>query len=119
MRDIKFRCWNAHSGIMHCWKELVKLNKIHLLSEQKDSYSIMQYTGLKDFKGVEIYEGDIIQESTGSNMPPLLVIFNNGSFKMTIELNGVAKYYPISKQLVSLDELVVIGNKYENPELLK
>jgi len=60
MREIKFRCWNAHSKVMHDWGELVGKNKIHLLANQKTSYPVMQFTGMLDKHGMPIFEGDII-----------------------------------------------------------
>ena len=60
MREIKFRIWNMVGQCMHDWRELVEKNKIHLLADQQSGYPVMQYTGIKDEFGVEIYEGDLV-----------------------------------------------------------
>ena len=80
----------------------------------------MWETGLKDKNGKEIYEGDII--STDLERPFNIVVFRNGAFMFQCHDNG-KDYYDY---MFSVDEEFdywkfgeVIGNIYENPELLK
>ena len=88
-------------------------NKLH------PDNTLMQYTGLKDKNGVEIYEGDILSLircldkhfiCMCNKLPDKdftdVVIFENGEFTCN-ELGNIPDYYEI------------IGNIYENPELLK
>ena len=111
MREIKFRCWNTHSGVMHDWCELVDKNKIHLLASQKAAYPIMQFTGLKDCNGTEIYEGDV-------------VLFSDGEFSFSGEVEFSEYGYVISindrdkESLFEFNtpELKIIGNIHQNPE---
>lgn len=89
--------------------------------ETLDKFILMQSTGLKDKNGVEIYEGDVINcrnsfrnPMTGSGSLSInrdfKIIFENGEFK--------AKGFDIRlKNILSYSE--VIGNIYENPELLE
>lgn len=104
-REIKFRvlCERSNTmffiGLGHTYKDL---------SDTK----IMQFTGLLDKNGAEIYEGDIIRhDEANMNMQ---VVFENGCFNWADE-NG--KSY--NALHVGVGSWTVIGNIYENPELLE
>lgn len=63
MREIKFRAWDTDNKKMVLWGELLSKNLQNILSMPKYcGYELMQYTGIKDKNGKEIYEGDIVQQ---------------------------------------------------------
>ncbi len=109
MREIKFRVWNKATQTMHFpdWNELAERA---VLPEM----FLQQFTGLTDRKGKEIYEGDIVKSEQWT--PEIYrVWFSRGGFCFSndttdIEYVNDAKY---------LEQFEVIGNIYENPELLK
>ena len=80
----------------------------------KKDLKIMQYTGLKDKNNKEIYEGDIL--SNGNNEKPYKVIFENGSFRAEFEEDF--EEYSFDLIDVVAQGCEVVGNIYENPELL-
>lgn len=75
---------------------------------------VMQYTGLKDKNGKEIYEGDIVEFPIGNgDLIKQQVVFQRGAF--TTESGRMWGY---EKDTLYLGWYEVIGNIYENPELL-
>lgn len=128
MRLIKFRAWDG--SIM--WDEVKVVtngfyypnNSITGHSDDTAKFSewnenqatIMQFTGLHDKNGEEIYEGDIVQYK--SNEVGTLNTINE---KMEIFWNEKEAKFDTSSRTLGIDQygLEVIGNIYENPELLK
>ena len=141
MREIKFRAWDKENKEM---VEVELLGKEVLLIkngewENIENYEIMQFTGLYDKNGTPIYEGDIVTgQSFESSMlnhwksgilkhldyeveyvPEMYVIkYHEASFK-TFDLKG--KWVAVLNHHVSsmVEDLQVIGNVYENQELLE
>ena len=114
MREIKFRAWNTDfkPAIMEYFdlKESIKheTNKLFKFQDKK----LMQYTGLEDKNGVEIYEGDIVKPFPEDDYAQ--IIFMSGTFKIASRRkNGNYLCWKYMKE-----EIEVIGNIYENPELL-
>ena len=80
-----------------------------------EDIELMQYTGLKDKNGVEIYEGEIIK---AKGYPAIEVIYNKDdcSFRMKVQYIGWFDLLILSHN--KTPHLEVIGNIYENKELL-
>jgi uncharacterized phage protein (TIGR01671 family) len=117
MREIKFRAWKKdgrqkNGGTMLSHDELTD-DYGHVCVTSREDLHVMQYTGLKDKNGKEIYEGDVVRVK-GMAHEIYQVVFSRASFVLE-EVQG-AYYVRISMQ----DEyqMEVIGNIYENPDLL-
>ena len=118
-REIKFRAWDNEKKFMF---NIGKINFERTYVTRKGGYDLiyyftqlelMQYTGLKDCKGNEIYEGDIVEERNISDGEHTRrVVFNRGCFWTEgNDGNGNLLYIPL--------RIKVIGNIYENKELIK
>lgn len=123
-REIKFRVWDTEL------KEMIEAGKVRIsgtgiidLDNGKDwtedvdaeRFIVMQYTGLKDKNGKEIYEGDILQLKQAKKSI-FVVEYEEQSFiaycKNKVNNNEDALHY------VS-DALQIVGNIYEHPHLLR
>ena len=123
-REIKFRAWHTGSNEMVYFDALKAANDQYIAKHffqlmagaHSEGAGLMQYTGLKDNNGKEIYEGDVIRviglPITGTDYA---ITFDKGMFGFlehhdSCELWTIGHFHP--------DDMEVIGNIYENPELL-
>ncbi|KKL80953.1 hypothetical protein LCGC14_1999640 [marine sediment metagenome] len=121
MREIKFRAWhNPH-------KEMIYNPNVCIVVLQQDlpEWDLMQYTGLKDKNGKEIYEGDIFTAGYWGTVgyygeDTFVVELEQGAFRgfMQEYHKNKKERWSHSTPLYKLENLEVIGNIYENPELL-
>jgi uncharacterized phage protein (TIGR01671 family) len=116
MRDIRFRAWDTITNTMVNWEEFANNTQslYHLLDSKKQTnLTLMQYTGLKDKNGKEIYQGDIIKVSKWIAQ----VIY--GNYGWTITPNRTNQRNEVV--LFNLHTILeVVGNIYENlEEILK
>lgn len=113
-RILKFRTWDKVEKEMVEHEDL--LIKVKAINEFNNYYDFMQYTGLKDKNGKEIYEGDIcIYTSKDKTLNRTGIIkFKHGYFGLTFFDGRVGLLANILDYAIE-----VIGNVYQNPELLE
>lgn len=143
MREIKFRAWDKADKCMNNVltmefdnEELIKVGYTFDGTDNLDNsclrypsmVELMQYTGLKDKNGVEIYEGDIVrvanyQTDWKRGEPDFnWRVFEIQWNRYTWAFNNSVMYSPLSDYDTGTAEpydIEVIGNIHENPELLK
>lgn len=137
MKEIKFRAYsesfkkmfdNNHLrnvaeqmiGITDKWLKVNVPNSTKIkggifLPLDDDDLIFMQYTGLKDKNGKEIYEGDILLRDGGFQ---LIVSYKNGAYTRSYQNSNIYLLYDAFITDGCLVDYMVIGNIYENPELL-
>lgn len=124
-RAVKFRAWDTKErkwlfgkdgfsmfGEMVIMGEWGNAAWRSISDDEPYRYQLLQYTGLKDKNGVEIYEGDIVDDRGVT----WYVEFGNGNYTLRCTC-----HYPDGDFYVFEDSpfYAVIGNIYENPELLE
>ena len=124
-REIKVRAWDKNN------QEMAKIISIELkpdqtyqmltvqysdgevISEYLDSFELLWCTGLTDKKGTEIYEGDVVEDDyIAISEDRSQVYFQNGAF--WVNYGGAVKLLADR----DMRHIKVIGNKFEDPELL-
>lgn len=149
MREIKFRAWDIEQRIMfsplqidfelgkqlengnksnvHVWRypypnEAVNWNSDGNKIHGKDVL-LMEYTGMKDKNGVEIYEGDIVESChpihDGGRTHINEIVFRDFCWRLNANSDKWIADIPIGLYAHKPETIVVIGNAHANPELLK
>ena len=116
-REIKFRAWDKYEnkirkvrGINFTNKDLwLEIEDNRIMGANFFEVELMQYTGLKDRNDKEIYEGDIVRyfkDELGivKFVAGSFIIDGNTCYESFLELGG---------------EIAIVGNIYENPDLLE
>lgn len=138
MREIKFRVWDKFEKKFITLEDLQKLGAIHVENDgvislsphyrfatnmmlQTDTFDIQQYTGLKDKNGKEIYEGDIV--TWGDNYNSFIEWYQETCQFVCHEVYPKRGRYAEPDRIHNIpaytNDPEVLGNIYENPELLK
>ena len=147
MREIKFRAWlKEHKSMIDVMEIDIDNQTIFYYwfgdhdghFENFNKIDLMEYIGLKDKNNKEIYEGDVVKlvhtgiEISADRLEDLkrfvgIIKYENGIFKIVKTEKSLieSKYFEMEQKKVSeifiyskLYDLEVIGNIYENPELL-
>lgn len=112
MRKIKFRAWDKIAGIM---RYELNLYNVSLIANSTSNHIFMQFSGLFDSKGDEIYEGDIIEYSPTLEHILCLVEISDGNLWL-LTLPDRQRVNCLTKGLIEKYRLIVNGNIYENSD---
>ena len=120
MRENKFRAWKKegtqemfHKVLAIDWyNDEIKIEYTgYRIDEDKlSNFELMQYTGVKEKNGVEIYEGDIVRYFRNELA---VIVYRNGGVDIRSLSWGDCE--PLQRRL---GEIEVIGNIYQNKELI-
>lgn len=120
----KFRCWDERLGLTEVvsidfFRKKIKINHWEYGDSNffpLDEVVLMQSTGLKDMNGVDIFEGDIVFDRWANKYTP---VFQNGIYMAYNPKNLMQNDPSTQFNIIWKDGCEVIGNIYENPELLE
>ncbi|HFD6482316.1 TPA: YopX family protein [Enterococcus hirae] len=126
----KFRAWDRYEEVLKDQEGIYfgfldhddNLESLMLCLEER--YALMQSTGLKDKNGVEIFEGDIVLISVDNGFDYLdnkKTVVQKSEFHSGLICKSLASgmEYRVFKRNEAGYDYEVVGNIYENPELLE
>ena len=144
MREIKFRAWDKKSKkmravnsvafhyehetfdgdnsrlpkVVNVWGHDIIEDKSIILHREIREVELLEFTGLHDKNGKEIYEGDILHQDLYQDM---YCVWDEENAQIRfLDTNWVVSQgHPFYRTRESLVHWEIIGNVYENPELLK
>ena len=133
MREIKFRVWDVVENEMTLHDSFYEVQRWNRTKDELLQFEILQYTGLKDKNGKEIYEGDVVfvkRYSPGQTRGSFLELTLKDKYRAIVEWDKINPTFVLieisNRDHVEYDfvccdliRLEVIGNIYENPELLE
>ncbi|GIP02082.1 hypothetical protein J28TS4_04890 [Paenibacillus lautus] len=129
IREIQFRAWDTVQEKMlpvetiNFREDLITLDEgDNSVSDSNEMFILMQYTGLKDRNGKEIYEGDIVKVKIQGGYSDHYC--DNEHTKTVIYNNEAACWKPFDRCRMwrdgsNLTAVEVIGSVYDNPDLLE
>ena len=108
---LKFRAWDKETKAMNGMAEIYRNRNQEIeLHPRDENIILMQSTGLKDKNGKEVFEGDVVKCNG--------LLGTIESFK-AMWICSFVKYNNYQKVGFFAQEIEVVGNIYENPELLE
>ena len=138
MREIKFNAVNENTGEYIRFDDFIKSlkeeNGFEYIEFRDDDtpnellakflscyygFALLPYVGLKDKNGIEIYEGDMIKENVDDYPIVFIVEWNDISASFVLREFGVPDYYCRFNDEADSTDVNIIGNIYENKELLQ
>ena len=115
MREIRLRAWDKKTKSMFN-NAYVDLNYGKLELQMVKDAILLQYTGLKDKNGKEIYEGDLVKDRKGEKW---IIEWCDQEVGWRLYKTFIYKNTTDVPSVVDFLDIEVIGNIYENPELVE
>jgi uncharacterized phage protein (TIGR01671 family) len=123
-REIKFRAWDKDKKCMiygsFLWYLTFDGRVLRTDLSEAKNIELMQFTGLKDKNGAEIYEGDLLKKKDAEK--PRVVKWTDQNGAYFVLSNSIDKKVDwddcLTDEQIKIYGYEIIGNIYENPELL-
>lgn len=122
-RKIKFRIWDDYDKKMIHWNELLEKNLANIFTIPSYNKWLMQYTGIHDKNGKEIYEEDVVKITNKNSkvipIKPLIaqIVWSEEYLAYILITTSVKDAFENLGDYIDYD-IEVIGNVFDNPELL-